>query len=240
MKIRKCVYVVMFGLAFCAFGLSGIKLVSISRTYEKSEQEYKQLRADVVLMGPQQAAEGWLKEVNPDYIAWLQIVGTPIDYPIVMESGKDYLTTGFSGEDNIAGTPFVRRAQNAFMDHNTVIFGHNMKNGTMFAALKKYLDTEFGLQHPEVTIRYKGITRKYRVFSVQLLNEDDGSVFAYSFRNENEYKQFVSQMHQKSLVQLADAPPADKKMITLSTCHGKDKKLIVQACEEAGSGEQQF
>ena len=94
-----------------------------------------------------------------------------------MESDRDYLITGFYGENSIAGTPFIRRAQNAFQDKNTVIFGHNMRDGTMFAALKNYLKSEYCKQYPTITILNKGREYKYKLFSVRLLNEDDGAAY---------------------------------------------------------------
>ena len=176
--------------------------------------------------------EDKLKDINPDYIAWLQIENTPIDYPVVMESDRDYLITGFYGENSIAGTPFIRRAQNAFQDKNTVMFGHNMRDGTMFAALKNYLKSEYCKQYPTITILNKGREYKYKLFSVQLLNEDDGSVFAYTFANDESYREYLDLMIQKSLVQLTEQPDTDRNIITLSTCYGKDKRLVVQAFGE--------
>ena len=102
----------------------------------------------------------------------------------------------------------------------------------MFAALKNYLKSEYCKQYPTITILNKGREYKYRIFSVQLLNEDDGSVFAYTFANDESYREYLDLMIQKSLVQLTEQPDTDINIITLSTCYGKDKRLVVQAFGE--------
>lgn len=231
-KLKTGVYAAVFVLALVGLGTSSTRLLDISAEYKRSNIAYRQLREIKGIKGPKEVIEDKLKDINPDYIAWLQIENTPIDYPVVMESDRDYLVTGFYGENSIAGTPFIRRAQNAFRDKNTVIFGHNMKNGTMFASLKNYLKSEYCKQHPTITVLNKGEEHKYKLFSVQLLNEDDGSVFAYTFANDESYREYLDLMIQKSLVQLTEQPDTDRNIITLSTCHGKDKRLVVQAFGE--------
>lgn len=108
-------------LALVGLGISSTRLLDISAEYQRSNIAYRQLREIKGIKGPREVVEDKLKDINPDYIAWLQIENTPIDYPVVMESDRDYLITGFYGENSIAGTPFIRRAQNAFQDKNTVI-----------------------------------------------------------------------------------------------------------------------
>ena len=136
-KLKTGAYAAVFVLALVGLGISSTRLLDISAEYQRSNIAYRQLREIKGIKGPREVVEDKLKDINPDYIAWLQIENTPIDYPVVMESDRDYLITGFYGENSIAGTPFIRRAQNAFQDKNTVIFGHNMRDGTMFAALNQ-------------------------------------------------------------------------------------------------------
>lgn len=231
-KLKTGAYAAVFVLALVGLGISSTRLLDISAEYQRSNIAYRQLREIKGIKGPREVVEDKLKDINPDYIAWLQIENTPIDYPVVMESDRDYLITGFYGENSIAGTPFIRRTQNAFQDKNTVIFGHNMRDGTMFAALKNYLKSEYCKQYPTITILNKGREYKYKIFSVQLLNEDDGSVFAYTFANDESYREYLDLMIQKSLVQLTEQPDTDRNIITLSTCYGKDKRLVVQAFGE--------
>ena len=141
-KLKTGAYAAVLVLALVGLGISSTRLLDISAEYKRSNTAYRQLREIKGIKEPWEVLEDKLKDINPDYIAWLQIENTPIDYPVVMESDRDYLETGFYGENSIAGTPFIRRAQNAFQDKNTVIFGHNMRDGTMFAALKNYLKSD--------------------------------------------------------------------------------------------------
>ena len=167
-KLKTGAYAAVFVLALVGLGISSTRLLDISAEYQRSNIAYRQLREIKGIKGPREVVEDKLKDINPDYIAWLQIENTPIDYPVVMESDRDYLITGFYGENSIAGTPFIRRAQNAFQDKNTVIFGHNMRDGTMFAALKNYLKSEYCKQYPTITILNKGREYKYKLFSVHI------------------------------------------------------------------------
>ena len=179
-KLKTGVYAAVFVLALVGLGTSSTRLLDISAEYKRSNIAYRQLRDIKGIKGPKEVIEDKLKDINPDYIAWLQIENTPIDYP----------------------------------------------------SLKNYLKSEYCKQYPTITILNKGEEHKYKLFSVQLLNEDDGSVFAYTFANDESYREYLDLMIQKSLVQLTEQPDTDRNIITLSTCYGKDKRLVVQAFGE--------
>ena len=82
--------------------------------------------------------------MNPDFIGWLRIDGTKIDYPVMMkpEDPDYYLRRDFSGKDAKSGTPYIGSGCTPCSD-NVIIYSHNMKNGTMFADLLKYADEKF-------------------------------------------------------------------------------------------------
>lgn len=81
-----------------------------------------------------------LKAVNPDIIAWIQIPALDISYPVVLGNDKDYyLYHLFDGKKNINGSIFVDyHNQPDFVDSNTIVYGHNMKNGSLFGTLDRY------------------------------------------------------------------------------------------------------
>jgi len=81
-----------------------------------------------------------LKAINPDIVGWLYCAGTPINYPLVQGSDNDYyLHHLYNRKPNKSGCLFIDFANVPdFTDHNTVIYGHNMKSGAMFAVLEKY------------------------------------------------------------------------------------------------------
>jgi len=91
-----------------------------------------------------------LHKVNPDVVGWIYCEGTAIDYPVLMGKDNDqYLHTDYKGEYNMNGSIFVD-ADNTpgFTDSNTIIYGHHMANGSMFAGLEKWGDQEYYEEHP--------------------------------------------------------------------------------------------
>lgn len=125
---------------------------------EKEKEEPKNRYLEIDFAG--------LKAVNLDVIAWIQIPALDISYPVVQ--GKDnayYLHHLFSGESNINGSIFVDcHNQPDFTDQNTIVYGHNMKNGSMFGTLDKYQDKELFEQHPEFYLYLPDKILKYRIF----------------------------------------------------------------------------
>ena len=89
---------------------------------------------------PPQVDFNGLKAINPEVIGWIQIEGTSISYPIMKGKDNDYyLKHTFEGNYNAAGSIFIDYTNNSnFEDCNTIIYGHNMKNGSMFGLLRKH------------------------------------------------------------------------------------------------------
>lgn len=113
-----------------------------------------------------------LREVNGDIVAWIQIPGIGVDYPVVQ--GKDnehYLHYTFDGKANKAGSIFLDYRNRAdFTDSKVILYGHNMKDGSMFSNLKKFENVDFRKEHktvylylPEKTLYFE-VTECKRVF----------------------------------------------------------------------------
>ena len=111
-----------------------------------------------------------LVERNPDYIGWISIKGTTIDYPVVRGSdNQHYLKTSFSGQKNSSGAIFMDfRCEQNFDGPVSIVYGHNMKNGSMFAPLHKYLDAAFMEAYPEIVVTtLDGETLIYRIYDAR-------------------------------------------------------------------------
>jgi sortase B len=112
-------------------------------------------------------------DINPDYAGWISIDGTPVNYPVVRGADNDsYLNKTFSGGKNAAGSIFFDyRCSGGFDDPVSVIYGHSMKDGSMFAGIKRYLDPDYMDKHPVIDITGPGGDKlTYRVFSAQVLH----------------------------------------------------------------------
>lgn len=147
-------------------------------------------------------------EQNSECIGWICIEGTAVNYPI-MHTPNDpqkYLRKDFYGEYSVSGVPFLD--YRCTLDTNLILYGHNMKNGTMFAELKKYLDKDFRVQHPVIEF---DTAEGVRYFTVTEVIKTD----IYDKRYEN--------------IEIKDG----KQKLILSTCYGSAKtgRLLVIAEE---------
>ena len=167
---------------------------------------------------------------NSDCMGWLCVPGTQINYPMMHtpEEPQKYLRRSFYGEYSQSGVPFLDWRCSLDSD-NLIIYGHNMKNGTMFGELKNYLDEEFCLAHPVIEFQTADGVEQYTVFAVAAVQKTDAW---YSFIDASGSEDFTEQtaaILQKSLYDTGAAPVFGQQIITLSTCYGssKDGRLLV-------------
>lgn len=109
-----------------------------------------------------------LQGINPHIYAWIEVEGTKVDYPIVQHPTDNtyYLTHTIEGAKTTAASIYTEYYNSTdFEDHHTVIYGHNMKNGTMFRTLHNFEDYDFFEEHRDITIYMPDQTRHYKVFA---------------------------------------------------------------------------
>lgn len=175
----------------------------------------------------------WLS-INPDFMGWLQIPGTNIDYPFVRsKDNQDYLKRDFNGNYSEAGTLFMDyRNLGNFNDSHTLIYGHNMKNKSMFQNLTYYQDSDFFSQNQIIQLSGLYETRTYKIFSVYEISADD-YVFTLHFENDTEYLAYLNGLEALSLHRQGLMLEAGQKLLTLVTCsYGVNNgRTIVHAVE---------
>ena len=160
-----------------------------------------------------------LAEINPNVVAWLMLDGTPINYPVVQGTNNThYLRHLFDGRRNAAGAIFVDSFnQPGFVDRHTVIYGHYMRNGTMFAALQRYGTQEFFEEHPWIFLLtpqrnyvielVAGYTANVRQSSWRLEFDDDAQVEDW----------IAERISRSDFTSEVVTRPTDR-FVTLSTC----------------------
>lgn len=177
-----------------------------------------------------------LRSINPDIIGWILIPGTVIDYPILQAGeGKDsrhYLKVTPEGKRNSHGSIFIEQGTDAkFLDPISLIYGHNMNDGSMFAGLHKYLDGSFlndfsdiYIYLPDKTIRYKAFSSMVRG-SGYITDEypDKEELFKYVRDNSKVFNEVAGNERADFL---------EKRILTLSTCGSGNKRVLVFASEE--------
>lgn len=176
-------------------------------------------------------------EINEDVYAWITVPGTVIDYPILQHETDNtyYLNYNIDGSYGFPGCIYTEN-MNAkdFSDNNTVIYGHNMKNGTMFAGLHQYKDREFFEEHSEVVIYTPQREYRYTIFAAYIY-DDRHLLYSFDFENEDVYTAYldnITNMRDLSANIRDDIEvTSEDKIITLATCISSqpDNRLLVQA-----------
>lgn len=160
-----------------------------------------------------------LEQINPDYACWLYCPDSPIDYPVVQGADNSrYLHRLFNGEKNACGTLFIDcRNLTDFQDPNTLIYGHHMRDGSMFKAITYYEDQLWFDSHPymllisgrEIAVLelFAGCTASKRdpCYEIALSDGDDLLALAAALREKSDFASGV------------EIRPGDR-LVTLSTC----------------------
>ena len=160
-----------------------------------------------------------LKAINEDVVGWIYQEGTTVNYPVVQgEDNHEYLYWLINGDYNGAGTPFMDfRNEPDFSDRNTVIYGHNMNNGTMFADFHKYVDQEYYDEHPTMLLMTPD--EDYTVeFFAGYISTLDTDAWQMQFSSDKEYTDWLETAKEKSAFKSNVVPTVDERVITLSTC----------------------
>lgn len=154
-----------------------------------------------------------LKNINRDIIGWIKIENTNINYPILQDNNElKYLKHSFNKEYNKNGSIFTINNR-PFEDTKTVLYGHNMKNGTMFSELSKYMNKEFLDEHSSFEIFTENQNYKATVFSCYSIgvSEEENNISSLEFKEEIEY-------YKKKSIYFVEGIDEIEKIVKLSTC----------------------
>lgn len=160
-----------------------------------------------------------LREINPDIVGWIVVDGTTIDYPIVQ--GPDnaaYLNTTFNGTPNPSGAVFMdyRNAPD-FSDVNTIIYGHKMRNDTMFQGLSEYKSQDFWSKHPTFTIYTPDAGYRCEVFAAYV-TQPVSETYVLDFEGRANFAAYLTYAIDHSVIQTGTVLYSTDRIVTLSTC----------------------
>ena len=170
-----------------------------------------------------------LKEINPDTIAYIKVNGTNIDHVVVKGSDNSYyLKHNFNKEYNRAGWVFADY-HNLFdeTDKNIVIYGHNIRDDSMFGTLKNILDKSWqeNEENLEITLITEKGQYKYQVFSTYSIIPEDYYINTI-FNSEDEYSEFINTIKSRSIYDYNVEVNSSDKILTLSSCIDGTKKRV--------------
>ena len=169
-----------------------------------------------------------LKSVNEDIVGWLRIRALDISYPVVQAEDNDYyLHRTFEGVENFAGCLFVNCDNEAdFTDQNTIIYGHNMKNGSMFGKLKNFQEEDTFNKSRYFWVFSEDFIYQYRIFTAMTVNKV--GINYQTFFTEGEFQEFKDAAFRNSVVENTGVKLSyDDRIVTLSTCTGNDATRFV-------------
>lgn len=197
---------------------SSYKIISKLNEYKKADNIYNELQMQKDNINSSNDVID-LSNINQDYVAWIEIHNTNINYPVVQSKDNEYYLKRDIYKNYLAsGSIFLDYRNNDFSDKNTVIYGHYMRNNTMFAQLKKFKEKSFfNINNTIKILKTNGEILEYKVFSAYTTSATDNYT-QISFNSDEEYKNFLNKIIAKSLFETNETLNIDDKILTLSTC----------------------
>ena len=237
MKIRKPLYICTLMVLLAIFGCCAYFIGNYFLESRRQQAEYDALAASVDTVRqntddtPSDTAVRILPEyaplfqINPDLVGWLRIEGTRVDYPVMQTSDAAdyYLNRDFYRTESAHGCLYARETCDIFLpSDNITIYGHNMLDGSMFAALLNYREESFWAEHRYISFDTLYRHDTYEVFAVFKTTASIGEGFAYhEFEmagSEGEFNTFVDTCLELSFYDTGIRPVYGDKLICLSTC----------------------
>ena len=173
-----------------------------------------------------------LADQNSDAVGWLRLPETKLSYPILQ--GKDnayYLDHTFYKNQNEVGAIFMdSRIKEGFAADQAILYGHNMRDGSMFAELCKYRSQEYFEEHRYLELYGKNGRAICEVFSAHE-TAPDGETYTRSFPDKSAYESYLKKMKELSLYDTGVKVTASNRILTLSTCvsDDRDMRFVVHA-----------
>ena len=198
--------------------VSDIKPIELEEAEERKELKSNENREDFPEMEVDFKA---LREKNPDTVGWLYVGSCGISYPIVQGEDNDYyMNHTFEGTVNSSGAIIMDYRDDKYLkDWNTFIYGHNMKNGSMFGSLKKLLkDETLYDSDPYIYVYLPGYIYRYKIFSYYKDKPD--SKMYWTAGTLQEYRQYIRDALSLSVRDLGVETSEENNMVTLVTCSG--------------------
>lgn len=225
-----CAGVCLAVLVFSGYQLYGYWRQSVqSRTVYDDLAQYAEIPEPTAHDHGQQAGQSeiaWpavdfdaLGAVNSDVIGWLYSADTAIDYPVVQGEDNDfYLDHLFDGSEHPGGCLFADfRSADDFSDRHTIIYGHAMKDGSMFSTIRKYAEQTYYHEHPQLLLITPDARWTVEIFSGYVASVQDGA-WQLDFADDAAFEAWLSTITQKSAFASAIQPTVSDRILTLSTC----------------------
>lgn len=244
--MRRNIYKIILAVSLILIVVSTVNIVILSREYQAGIKEYKALEKYVVIVDDSKPVQttseennvqeevkeslipvsleidfAQLRAINGDIVGWLYYEPLELSYPIVRGNDNEYYTLyTFENEKNSSGAIFMDFLNRPnFQDFNTIIYGHNMRNGTMFGSLKKLLnDNSIIEENPYFYIFTETNAFMYEIASVYVTNSESATYDL--IETEEDQSKYIDYVKSVSTWTWGKEIVPQDKIVTLSTCHG--------------------
>lgn len=219
---------------------SGIKIFKWYKDKTNNNKIAEQIKSTVIVEeenGDEYTVDfNKLKEQNNETIAWLKVNNTNVEYPVVKGTNNSfYLNHSFDKSNNSAGWIFADY-RNKFdnTDKNIVIYGHNMRDSSMFGSMLNILNAKWyeNEENTNITLYTENEKCMYKVFSVYKIENEDYYIKT-EFKNDNEFEDFIKTLKKRSIKDFNVDVSKYDNILTLSTCANNNKyRVVLHAIKE--------
>lgn len=235
---KKGIYTILMLICAVVFLFALYKVVDILMEYKQIDDFYDGAQEEYVDLDSQGRVNDILLSSliaeNSDVKGWIYIEDTEISYPILQgPNNQYYLYRAYNKQYLGAGSIFLESLNSPdFTDSHTIIFGHNMHNGSMFGQLDKFFDEEYRNDHSHVYIKLPdGTWNVYEIFAMYTAGIEDGTFVVFD-ENQTEYDNYLALIQEKNVYQSTQPPSDGERIFTLSTCTEDSddyKRNVIQA-----------
>lgn len=249
--MRPWIRIILFTVSSAVFAASAGQILSVLKERQDSVREYKQARETFLTEKQRPSGDPFpelevqleeLKRVNPDGAAWIYYPEAGISYPVALEREEEagkYLHTTFEGAENPAGCIYMPAGTDPGLHQlNTFLYGHNMKDGTMFGSLKEIFRQPEAAEDPYFYLwTQEQEVIHFRVFAL-CVTENDSPLYTVPL-NKEAYSGYIEAVMAQSVRLPLDEAETEaikegRPLVTLSTCYGaagSTKRLLIFGVE---------
>lgn len=160
-----------------------------------------------------------LRAFNADVVGWITIPGTIVSYPLMQgKNDQYYLTHNWKREYSSNGSVYLEcTAGRDLTNFHTIVYGHHMRNGTMFTCLENYDGENYWREHPSIYIVLDEVIYRYDIFSAREVSVSD-IIYQFDIDKDHLEEEFLRYCTDQSVLDTGLTPGLDDRILTLSTC----------------------
>lgn len=235
-RLKSSVIIVFFIICLCVAIYSCYRLFMWKQNIDRNNEIKEQIGGYINVLENEKLKDKYnvdfasLKKINPDVVAWIKVNGTNIEYPVVKGNDNSYyLKHNFNKEYNIAGWIFSDY-KNKFdsTDRNIVIYGHDLKDDSMFGTLKNVLEEDWSknVSNTIIVLINENNSFIYQVFSTYSIKNEDYYTNT-EFTSSDEFQKNINKIKSKSNFNYNVDVDSSDSILTLTNCIGDGSKRVV-------------